>query len=155
MKVLGFWNKTSKSYHWYVTNLSIPADLIYPLYRIRWQVELSFKAAKSSLSLDDAPSSNRQIILNILLATITAYLIAQPLACASLSRAIPEVQAAFSMQRAAMIFVQVASDVREYLISATEKTLVALQEKMKRFAPELIDPNYRSRATSMRRLAVL
>ena len=155
MRVLGFWNKTTKSYHWYVTNLSIPADLIYPLYRIRWQVELSFKAAKSSLSLADTPSSNRRIILNILMASITSYLIAQPLASASLSNAIPEVQAAFSIHRAAKIFVQVASDVREYLISPTEKTFVVLKEKMERFVPELIDPNYRSRATSMRRLAVL
>jgi len=73
MRVLGFWNKTTKSYHWYVTNLSIPADLIYKLYRIRWQVELSFKAAKSSLSLADTWSSNRQLVLNILLAAITSY----------------------------------------------------------------------------------
>jgi hypothetical protein len=40
-RVIGFWNPVEKQYHWYLTNLSVAAYLLYPLYRLRWQVAVS------------------------------------------------------------------------------------------------------------------
>jgi IS4 transposase len=59
-RVIGFWNPVEKDYHWYITNLTAAAYLIYPLYRSRWQIELIFKACKNSLNADEITSTNKQ-----------------------------------------------------------------------------------------------
>ena len=89
--VIGFWNKSTTSYHWYVTNLAAEAKLINVLYRIRWQVELQFKAAKTSLQLADMPSANPAIIVNLLLASIAATLLSTICGPAVLSKATREI----------------------------------------------------------------
>ena len=35
-RVIGFWNKDEKEYHWSITNLLVPAKSLYTLYRFRW-----------------------------------------------------------------------------------------------------------------------
>lgn len=45
-RAVGFWNPCDKCYHWYITNLTVAAQLIYPLYRLRWLLYLIFKACK-------------------------------------------------------------------------------------------------------------
>ena len=67
-----FWNPIEKTYHLYVTNLKVSAKIIYPLYRLRWQIELFFKASKTSLALKDMPSSNKNIIQSMMLLTIAS-----------------------------------------------------------------------------------
>ncbi len=61
-RVIGFWNPIEKEYHWYVTNLAAAACLIYPLYRLRWQIELIFKACKNSLNANEISSCDDNII---------------------------------------------------------------------------------------------
>ncbi|MBF0207225.1 MAG: IS4 family transposase [Oligoflexia bacterium] len=39
-RIIGFWNETEITYHWHITNLLVPAILIYPCYSLRWQIEL-------------------------------------------------------------------------------------------------------------------
>ena len=73
-RAIGFWNPLDKKYHWYLTNLVVAASIIYPLYRVRWQIELIFKACKSSLNANQIPSSNENIIESLLLASIASYL---------------------------------------------------------------------------------
>ena len=155
MRVIGFWNEAARTYHWYATNLTVRAELIYPLYRLRWQVELIFKAGKSSLNLADVPSSNYNIIVNIVLAAITANLIAQPLARMTLQNAVKEIQASISIQRAGYVFVHVASELMAYLITGLKADILAVEEKLLRYATELIDPNFKHRPTSMRRIAIM
>ncbi len=58
MLSVGFWNPSEKCYHWYITNLKVAAHLIYPLYRLRWQIELIFKACKQSLNVNRLTSNN-------------------------------------------------------------------------------------------------
>ncbi len=36
-RILGFWNKKTRTYHWYVTNLKGSRRIIAKLYRLRWQ----------------------------------------------------------------------------------------------------------------------
>ena len=76
-RAIGFWNSTDKHYHWYLTNLVVPAKLIYVLYRLRWQIELAFKSCKSILNLDEIGSANPMIVENFILATIAANLASQ------------------------------------------------------------------------------
>lgn len=73
-RAIGFWNPDKKQYHWYLTNLIVVAPLIYPLYRVRWQIELIFKACKNSLNANQITSENKNIIESLLLASITSYL---------------------------------------------------------------------------------
>ena len=73
-RAIGFWNPLEKKYHWYLTNLVVAASIIYPLYRVRWQIELIFKACKSSLNANQIPSANENIIESLLLASIASYL---------------------------------------------------------------------------------
>lgn len=155
VRIIGFWNNASNVYHWYATNLPVPADMIYPLYRLRWQVELMFKTEKSSLSLDDAPSANFRIIVNLMLASITANLIAQPLARMTLQNATKEVQAAISVQRAGFVFIHVAAELVTYLLFGVREALNRLKKKLLRYATELVDPNFKHRPTSMRRFAIV
>ncbi len=44
---------------------SIKSHLIYPLYRLRWQIELIFKACKNSLNADEITSCNDNIFVRI------------------------------------------------------------------------------------------
>ncbi len=155
MRVVGFWNQPAKKYHWYVTNLSIAGNLIYPLYRIRWQIELVFKAGKSSLNFADIPSSNFNIIINLMLASIITNLIAQPLSRMVLERATKEVQSAISVQRAAFVFVHIASELRNYLISGAARAADILIKKLGLFVTELIDPNFKNRPTTLKTLQLL
>ena len=74
-RAIGFWNKSENYYHWYLTNLFVNAKLIYPLYRLRWQIELVFKACKNSLNANTITSANPNIIQTLLLGSIAAHLL--------------------------------------------------------------------------------
>ncbi len=155
MRVIGFWNQSMKNYNWYVTNLPIKGEIIYPLYRIRWQIELVFKAGKSSLHFADLTSSNFNIIINLMLASIITNLIAQPLSRATLDKAIEEVQRSVSVQRAGFVFVHVAYEMMHYLISGRQKDANILRAKLLLYIEEFIDPNYKNRPTSLQTLGLL
>ena len=73
-RALGFWNPAEKTYHWYLTNLAVAAHIIYPLYRLRWQIELIFKACKNSLNANQITSAEENIIESLLLASLAAHL---------------------------------------------------------------------------------
>lgn len=153
MRILGFWNTATKTYHWYVTNLPVPAKPIYAIYRLRWQIELIFKGGKSSLSLADAPSSSPQIIINLMLAAIAANLIAQPLARVTLENATDEIKASISVQRAGFVYVHLAGELARYLLSGMRKALNFVKKKLLCFITEFVDPNRNSRPTSMQKAA--
>ena len=155
MRIIGFWNPTTKIYQWYVSNLSIPGKLIYPLYRLRWQIELIFKAGKSSLNLSDIPSKNYNIIVNLMLASIITNIIAQPIAKATLDMATKEIHMAMSVQRAGFVFVHVANELMNYLISGKSRAAKILENKLLLYATEHIDPNFKHRPTSLQRLMLL
>ena len=61
-RVLGFWHKKDRVYRWYITNLNCSRGLIYDLYRLRWQLELSFKSMKSHLNFDRIPTTNQNTV---------------------------------------------------------------------------------------------
>lgn len=151
-RVIGFWNPIEKHYHWYVTNLTIAAQLAYPLYRIRWQLELIFKAAKSSLCLADQASGNKNIIKNLTLICLVAQLIGFAIGKKAVARMEEGKQNAFSFRRAAMLVVHIGQAFFRYLMSEVEDDLDRLLQQIKALAIELFDPNFRNRETSLQRL---
>ena len=74
-RAIGFWHPENKVYHWYLTNLSVSAEIIYPLYRIRWQIELIFKSCKQSLNAARFTTNNEHIIRSLLLGSLIAQFI--------------------------------------------------------------------------------
>jgi hypothetical protein len=151
-RVIGFWNPVEKRYHWYVTNLAIAAQLIYPLYRIRWQLELVFKAAKSSLALADQPSANENIIRSLILLSLISQLIGFALGKKVVSVMAPEKQTAFSFQRAAMLLTHVGQTFFCFIMNRGTRFLDQLMRQIQALGLELIDPNHRHRETSLQRL---
>lgn len=154
-RVIGFWNADSNQFHWYTTNLLVPATLMYPLYRLRWQLELAFKASKTTLRLADFTTTNAQVIRNLILAHIAAVLFAQALGHQVSVDMIPAKQAAISVQRIAKVVVNVAHELVQFLLKRTASTCRLLAEKLELFAPELFDPNYRHRETTLARVVRL
>lgn len=151
-RVIGFWNPTEECYHWYISNLKAAASLIYPLYRLRWQIELIFKACKSSLNANEIPSGNTNIIESLLLASIAGCLSSHVLLNVGTEQLNEEERLASSFQRAAKTSVELAKDFVMFILDSSQAYLDILISKIKLFAPELFDPNYRKRETSLMRV---
>ena len=151
-RAIGFWNPVEKDYHWYITNLTASAYLIYPLYRLRWQIELIFKACKNSLNADEIPSCNDDIIENLLLASIVSHLSAHTIFRIGVEQLDEERHPAVSFQRVAKVAVVLARDFIVFLLDSSQENLKNLANKIKLFANEIFDPNYKKRETSLARI---
>jgi hypothetical protein len=78
VRLIGFQFPKTKQYRWYATNLPatmLAAQWIYPIYRLRWQIELFFKSLKSTLNADQITSGNENIALSIVYSSILSSLI--------------------------------------------------------------------------------
>jgi IS4 transposase len=151
-RVIGFWNPVDKGYHWYITNLIAPAYLIYPLYRLRWQIELIFKACKNSLNANQITSGDENIIESLLLASIAAHLSSHTLFNLGLEQVEKDQQLAMSFQRIAKVAVVLAQDFIMFLLNSSREYFDNLWHKIKLFANEMFDPNYKKRETSLMRI---
>ncbi len=151
-RVVGFWNPCEKCYHWYMTNLTAAAHVIYPLYRLRWQIELVFKACKNSLNANRIPSTEKPIIENLLLASLAAHLSSYTIFSNGLEHLDDEQQLAVSFHRVAKVAAILAQDFVKFLLSSARKHFFKLLEQIKFFSGELFDPNYKHRETTMMRL---
>jgi len=148
-RVIGFWNPICKQYHWYVTNLSAPAKLIYPLYRLRWQIELIFKSLKATFRLADFSTANTNIIHVLLFAALIATIVAHPIAFILAEEHKAGLVATPTFQRAAMVIFSCAKLFINFLLSKRESDLILLIQELSRQASELFDPNYRKRKSSL------
>jgi hypothetical protein len=146
-RVVGFWNPVEKHYHWYATNLTVAAKAIYPLYRLRWQCELIFKSCKSSMNFSSITTSNETLIVNLVLLGILHCLLANILGNALTSKLQLEKQMSKSVQRFAIIFVQVSRDLFEFFLDISYLEL--LRTKLKLLENETFDPNFKSRKSSL------
>jgi Transposase DDE domain len=149
LRVIGFWNPIEQRYHWYVTNLKIAAIAIYPLYRLRWQIELMFKGCKQSLKLDNITTGNKNIIESLLLGTLIAQLCSQTILRNSLDKLTEEQKFAVSYQRISMVFVRLAPRVISFLLNKHKNSLDRLLRAIDVFIWELFDPNYLRRRSSL------
>ena len=154
-RVIGFWNPTKNQYHWYVTNLAAPAEIIYPLYRLRWQIELIFKTFKSSFRLADIPSSNPNIILTLVYSALIANMMAHPIANILAMENKLDKQMTPSFQRAGMVLANTAQQFINYLILKTSDALEILKTTLMQQKKELFDPNFKKRHSSLAKLLAM
>jgi len=152
-RVIGFWNPIDEVYHWYATNLLVPAKLIYPLYRLRWQAELLFKMAKSSLRLSEITSADANIVQSLVLASIVATTLANPLALvmARFNQLEKKQLQMPSLQRAGTVVVQMSRELMAFFLDGRRANLTLLTKQLKLFSNEIFDPN-RKRETSIQRV---
>lgn len=75
VRVIGFWHPEECRYLWYVTNLKAPRSSISQLYRLRWQIELSFKAMKSIFHFDRIPTLSPNTTQTLCLLGICHYIL--------------------------------------------------------------------------------
>lgn len=154
-RVVGFWNKEEKKYHFYVTNLTVAAELIYPLYRCRWQVEIVYKGCKSNLNLDKIPTGNKNIVMNLILVSILAYIASLGIVNIAKVKLNKNQRESITPQRIAKVMVRLSFDFADYLIKKTEAAYRKLKDKIHLFSKELFDPNYRKRKPSVHSMLCL
>ena len=154
-RVIGFWNPVGKQYHWYVTNLLVPAELVYPLYRLRWQIELIFKSLKATFRLADFTSANTNIIHVLLFSALIATIIAHPIAFILAEEHKASRETAPSFQRAAMLISGCARLFINFLLSGRETHLELLTQELIRRSPDLFDPNHKKRKSSLTQAILL
>ena len=151
-RAVGFWNPDEKRYHWYLTNLSIAAVILYPLYRLRWQIELIFKACKNSLNANAIPSANPNIIESLLLASIAAQLSSQSIYEIASQALSQEEELAISFQRTAYIFSILKDKFIRCILVPIQENIEIVVRHIYLMIKELYDPNYRKRKTSKARI---
>ncbi|MGK5093228.1 transposase [Deltaproteobacteria bacterium TL4] len=128
------------------------AKIMYPLYRLRWQIELIFKGIQQSLKANRLTSNNSNIIESLLLASMAAQLISMVILRVGSAKLNKEQQLAFSFQRISKIAVVLANDFVNFFLQSTKRAFDELVEKIRLFAKELFDPNYHHRETSLMRI---
>lgn len=148
-RAIGFWNPAEKCYHWYLTNLLAPAHLIYPLYRLRWQIELVFKACKQSFNAARITSNNSNIIESLLLASIVAQMASHTILHLALPALTKAQQLAISFQRLAKVTAQLADELIQFLTRSSRSLLRNLLELIHVFVHDIFDPNYKHRNTTL------
>ncbi len=163
LRGVGFWNKDERRYHWYLTNLDAKASALAPLYRLRWQMELSFKSMKSVFNLDRIPTLSPNTTQTLCLLAVCNYMIAMKLrhlktmdSCfnqgqyhqASERKAL---EPRLSLQRAATMLKTVARDIFHILMSkyrVTSGKLHTVNESVLLLIRTYCDPNSKSRMTT-------
>ena len=151
-RVIGFWNPVKRSYHWYMTNLKVDAFIIYPLYRIRWQIELIFKGCKNSLNANQITSNDNNIIESLLLSSLAAQLASHTIFNLGSGYLDQDQKLAISFQRILKVTVDLSSEFIRFLLSSSREHFCNLLQKIKLFSNEIFDPNYKHRETSLTRI---
>lgn len=151
-RVIGFWNPVERSYHWYMTNLKVGAYIIYPLYRIRWQIELIFKGCKNSLNANQITSNDKNIIESLLLSSLAAQLASNTIFNVGSECLGQDQKLATSFQRILKVSVDLSSEFIRFLLNSSKEYFYNLLDKIKLFSNEIFDPNYNHRETSLTRI---
>jgi hypothetical protein len=151
LRLIGFRFPLTKKYRWYVTNTPnsmVLAEWIYPIYRLRWQIELFFKSIKSMLHADQITSENKNIVLVTAYSSILASLIANSViieyAVVSAKIELKSVTA----QRITFVFSQIAHDLAKCILKKdiSPKSLI---NDLETLLPLLSCPNRKHRPTSL------
>jgi putative transposase len=148
-RIIGFWSREDSQYHWYMTNLKSSSTIIYLLYCVRWQLELLWKAYKSFLHLDEINSSNKNIILSIILSGMCAGLLASSISVSVVSLEPEEKQAAFSIQSSITILKRIGHHLFNLICTNFQSAKNQLLKTIILFKDELYDPNYKKRLNTV------
>jgi putative transposase len=157
VRLIGFRFPKTKQYRWYATNLphtTFLAQWIYPIYRLRWQIELFFKSIKSILNADQITSGNENIALAIVYSSILSSLISSSIIIEeALVFAHVELKS-ITAQRLMHVFSLFAHNLAQCLISK-EFSNISLRNKLLCLLPLLTCPNIKHRPTSLEVVVML
>ena len=149
MRIIGFWNPKEKKYHWYITNLSVNAKFIYPLYRLRWQIELIFKSCKATFNMNEIPTNNPNIVMNLILSSMISYVSSLTIVEIAKENLEEKEVEAITPQRVAKVTSHLSREFIQYFITNSRKNLKILHDKIILYAREMFCPGFRSRPTSL------
>ena len=150
VRVIGFWDFKERQYRWYVTNLNAPCGAIAELYRLRWQIELSFKAMKSTFNFDRIPTLSAKATQTMCLLGICHYVLSTILRIEANSR--DETMGSISLLRSATVLRATARDLYNLLKTGTRLTTRKLDRFNSMLLPLIrsyLDPNRATRQTTV------
>lgn len=157
IRLIGFRFPKTKQYRWYATNLPatmLVAQWIYPIYRLRWQIELFFKSLKSTLNADQITSGNENIALSIAYSSILSSLISSSIIIEEAIVFAHIELKSITAQRIMHVFSLFAHNLSQSLISK-EFSNVSLRNNLRCLLPLLICPNRNRRPTSLEVVVML
>ena len=99
------------------------------------------------MNFSSITTSNETIIFNLVLLGILHCLLASILGNSLASKLQIEKKMSISVQRCAIIFVQVSGDLFRFILDIS--CLDLLRKKLKLLKSEMFDPNYRSKKSSL------
>lgn len=147
-RVLGFWNKKTRMYHWYITNYKGSRNIIANLYRLRWQLELSFKALKSTLNFDRMPTLNENAVGSFALIALINYLFSMVIK----KEADATLKTKASLQKSVKVYRATVKDIFEGLKFAKRMTklwIENLKNMLRLFYGYMEDPNCKQRKSTL------
>ena len=150
VRLIGFRFPKTKEYRWYATNLTssiLLAEWVYPIYRLRWQIELFFKSIKSTFHADQVTSGNESIALSIVYASILTSLIASYLIIGKTLLTAEIELKSITAQRLMKVFSLMAFELAQCLISR-DITNISFLRKLENLLSLLVCPNRKHRPTS-------
>lgn len=157
VRLVGFRLPKTKQYRWYATNLPhsmLLAEWIYPIYRLRWQIELFFKSIKSMLNADQITSGNENIALAIAYSSILSSLISSSIIIEEAIIFAHIELKSITAQRLMIVFSLFAHNLAQCIISK-EFPNISLQKKLHSLLPLLTCPNKNHRPTSLEVVVML
>jgi hypothetical protein len=157
VRLIGFRFPKTKQYRWYATNLPssmLLAQWIYPIYRLRWQIELFFKSIKSLLNADQITSGNENIALAIAYSSILSSLIASSIIIEEALLVANFELKSITAQRLMLVFSLLAHNLAQCLISKQIPNIF-LRKKLHSLLQLLMCPNRNHRPTSLEVVVML
>ncbi len=156
VRLIGFRFPKTKQYRWYASNLPatmLLAEWIYPIYRLRWQIELFFKSLKSALNADQITSGNENIALSIVYSSILSSLISSSIIIEEAIVFAHIELKSITAQRIMHVFSLFAHNLAQCLISK-EFSNVSLRNNLRCLLQLLVCPNRKHRPTSLEIVAM-
>lgn len=153
VRVVGFWNDKTNQYHFYITNLSCSAGLIYTLYKLRWQIEIFFKSLKFNFKFDQIKTANFNIVHNLILCSLIAQIICFTILPAKNSKKSSCKKYGYSILKSGKVFSHIARTLVSYLIKPTQETLSILKKKIDDFKDEIYNKEFANKSTTFETLA--
>ena len=156
VRLIGFRFPKTKQYRWYASNLPdtmLLAEWIYPIYRLRWQIELFFKSLKSTLNADQVTSGNENIALSIVYSSILSSLISSSIIIEEAIVFAHIELKSITAQRILHVFSLFAHNLAQCLISKGFSN-VSLRNNLRCLLQLLVCPNRKHRPTSLEIVAM-
>ena len=155
VRIIGFWNTKERRYRWYITNLSASRKAISDLYRLRWQIELSFKSMKSYFNFDRIPTLSPNATTTLALIGVCHYVMSTILRLKS-SQKIDGCTRPLSLLRSANIIRSFSNSIYS-LFRSGYRMSVSLARKIDNLLLKTVksyhDPNVKNRMNTENKLS--